>query len=368
MSNAERQCQEAAPVGAATTTRVEGECAPRAAMPPAPSAREAAKLRKQERKERAAQKGPTPTAEGAASQPKGSAKKDAHQQDPAVQLSKAFAYMLRHGAEKEFLQVRADGFIRVDAILQRPRVRKIPMQRHGVVQEPNVDDVMAIAEANDKKRFEITSGSDTDPTADGAVLWIRAVQGHSLKSVVDLAHERITLENAAKYLPRFVDDSDVAAALGSLQLDGPIYYAIHGTDAAAWDSICESGALKRMGRNHIHLAKGRPGDNAVISGAWCVCAELTRRDAQVVQPAYLRERDRGAARRHRLRALRKRCCAHAGRRCMCSARAPLTDRGSCLCATCCASTTHAVSTCGRRSERRLREYNVIPTPLSSAAQ
>lgn len=42
---------------------------------------------------------------------------------------------------------------------------------------------------------------------------------------------------------------------------------LHGTSQEAWEKIKTSGGLDRMKRNHIHLAKGRPGSNSVISGA-----------------------------------------------------------------------------------------------------
>lgn len=41
---------------------------------------------------------------------------------------------------------------------------------------------------------------------------------------------------------------------------------LHGTSKDAWDEILSSGGLNRMKRNHIHLAKGRPGSSNVISG------------------------------------------------------------------------------------------------------
>lgn len=41
---------------------------------------------------------------------------------------------------------------------------------------------------------------------------------------------------------------------------------LHGTSKDAWEKILHSGGLNRMKRNHIHLAKGRPGSSNVISG------------------------------------------------------------------------------------------------------
>lgn len=41
---------------------------------------------------------------------------------------------------------------------------------------------------------------------------------------------------------------------------------LHGTNKEAWEKILNTGGLNRMKRNHIHLAKGRPGSSNVISG------------------------------------------------------------------------------------------------------
>jgi 2'-phosphotransferase len=43
---------------------------------------------------------------------------------------------------------------------------------------------------------------------------------------------------------------------------------LHGTNREAWEKIRTSGGLSRMKRNHIHLAKGRPGSDSVISGVY----------------------------------------------------------------------------------------------------
>ncbi len=41
---------------------------------------------------------------------------------------------------------------------------------------------------------------------------------------------------------------------------------VHGTTMSSWLLIRASGGLKRMARNHIHFAKGLPGEDGVISG------------------------------------------------------------------------------------------------------
>lgn len=43
-------------------------------------------------------------------------------ESPDVKLSKTLSYILRHGAAKEGLKVRSDGFVRVDELVRRARV------------------------------------------------------------------------------------------------------------------------------------------------------------------------------------------------------------------------------------------------------
>lgn len=91
---------------------------------------------------------------------------------PTMQLSKALAYILRHGTIKEGLQVRPDGFVLLDDVLARPKVKKITMENGS---SPIFEDIYQIVNSNDKKRFEIAQKDD---------LWfIRAVQGHSIANV-----------------------------------------------------------------------------------------------------------------------------------------------------------------------------------------
>ncbi len=186
------------------------------------------------------------------------------------QLSRALAYILRHGAEKEGLTIRNDGYIRLDDVLDRPRVKSVNMaEAEGGKRRPGMEDVDKVVEGNDKKRFELTE--------EGGEWWVRAVQGHSLKSVVELQHVPLTVDNLHLLSVRQKDEvedglaDEIDAKLGGLQIDeeqqhGRPMQVIHGTYAAAWDSILESGGLKPMSRNHIHLSKGKFGDEGVISG------------------------------------------------------------------------------------------------------
>lgn len=233
-----------------------------AARPPAAASdavrtREQAKQWKLERKKQAQNKAasapqnPTSTGHNAAPKAQGRAA-----EPPDVQLSKALSYILRHGTQKEHLEVRSDGYVRLDAVLARPRVQKIAMDDTG--RAPKSEDVEAVVRNNAKQRFELTYGSEVSPTDEGTCQWIRAVQGHSLAAVTDLSHTSLSEANIKDHLA---------------EEDG-MYYAIHGTDERAFAQILASGALRRMQRNHIHLAKGRPGASGVLSGMRQHCTRL----------------------------------------------------------------------------------------------
>lgn len=179
------------------------------------------------------------------------------------QLSRALAYILRHGAEKEGLKIRADGYVMLKDVLDRPRVKSVNMaQVDGESRRAGMADVRKVVEANDKKRFELTQEDDGE-------WWVRAVQGHSLKSVTELEHTIITKSNLHLLTPPI--EESFSEDVQALRLHGDkgkerAVEVIHGTNPAAWDAILASGGLKPMTRNHIHLAKGKFGDKGVISG------------------------------------------------------------------------------------------------------
>ncbi|XP_072840328.2 tRNA 2'-phosphotransferase 1 [Pogona vitticeps] len=144
-------------------------------------------------------------------------------QDPDVRLSKALSYALRHGADKLGLGMGPDGFVDVAEVLRLPQFRPW-----------SLEDVQRVVETNDKQRFSLR------PHSSSGHLQIRANQGHSLE-VSEL--ELIPLLHLS-------DFPEVVA---------------HGTYLRHWPAIRRSG-LSRMGRAHIHLAPGLPGDTTVLSG------------------------------------------------------------------------------------------------------
>ncbi|XP_075583237.1 LOW QUALITY PROTEIN: tRNA 2'-phosphotransferase 1 [Pelecanus crispus] len=136
-------------------------------------------------------------------------------EDPSVGLSKALSYVLRHGAVAVGLPMGADGFVEVGALLRLPRFA-------GVSEAA----LRRLVAADPKGRFALRA----DP------LRIRANQGHSLQVP---ALELTPLRTPEELPPTLA----------------------HGTRRRLWAPI-RAGGLAPMGRTHIHLAAGLPGDPA----------------------------------------------------------------------------------------------------------
>ncbi|AGO11138.1 AaceriAFR339Wp [[Ashbya] aceris (nom. inval.)] len=152
--------------------------------------------------------------------------------DPArrdILISKSLSYLLRHGAVKEQLPIDSDGYVPVKAVLAHNRLKS---------HRCSLSDLQRIVENNDKKRFHMRLGADGQD-------YICATQGHTIEQVLP----------SADVLTQLTDPSELPAQL------------IHGTNLRNSMLILESGCIKRMQRNHVHLAHGVTGkDNSVISG------------------------------------------------------------------------------------------------------
>ncbi|ELU43407.1 RNA 2'-phosphotransferase, tpt1/kptA family domain-containing protein [Rhizoctonia solani AG-1 IA] len=139
-----------------------------------------------------------------------------------VRNSKTLSYILRHGAAKEQLTLRSDGYVRVPElvrgflILARPKLKEL-----------DLSGLLKIVASDQKQRYQLGVENESDgPKApilpitpaqapDSAnLLWIRANQGHTLK-VDELETKPIT------------DSSEVPCA-------------VHGTNLKAWESITAS--------------------------------------------------------------------------------------------------------------------------------
>ncbi|KAL9936420.1 hypothetical protein V8E36_004488 [Tilletia maclaganii] len=223
--------------------------------------------------------------------------------DPDTQLSKTLSYLLRHGAQAESLPISSAGWVELRAVLERPKIGKLrfgPGAEAGETRTgARVADVRRVVKGSSKKRFQLgwgrpsdsgTSGTgvevlelevegddaaDADADADagseelerasdGKKLFIRAVQGHSIKEVSSELLHPITLSNLhllhpSQPLPSSSSsDSQEAAAAPVPEFDPATLTIVHGTTYPAWERILASGGLNRMGRNQIHLARGLP--------------------------------------------------------------------------------------------------------------
>lgn len=125
-----------------------------------------------------------------------------------IQLSKKLSYLLRHGAVKEDLNIKQDGFIAVNELLSKSLLQY------------KFDDIKRVVANNDKNRFSLRVVND--------IVEIKANQGHSIDEINDLSLKSL-------------DDVD--------------FDVIHGTYFKNWKTIKIKG-LARMKRNHIHFAKG----------------------------------------------------------------------------------------------------------------
>lgn len=149
-----------------------------------------------------------------------------------VKVSKALAYILRHGGKDEGIEFDDEGYAKVNDLLKNYRFKNMNV---------TLNDIQSIVQTNDKQRFQLKQKSPTNE-------WlIRAVQGHSIQ-FKNMGYTKIT--NADE-----------------------IPGAVHGTYYNAWNIIKKEG-LHRMSRTHIHFAIGTLESNVnVISGM--------RKDCQV---------------------------------------------------------------------------------------
>lgn len=116
---------------------------------------------------------------------------------------------------------------------------------HPKFRQYTLAQIHEVVETNDKQRFSITSFE----TPDGPKDFIRANQGHSIKTIK-------------------VEMSPITSAV-----DYPTI--IHGTNYKAWTLIAKDPrGLSRMSRNHIHFATGLLGQDGVISGMRHSCTVL----------------------------------------------------------------------------------------------
>ena len=152
--------------------------------------------------------------------------KNKYQKNKYIHQSKYLALILRHKAKDFGLEIDGSGWIKVDDIINLKNPKKVFL---------SLDIIKEIVKNDEKGRYELSTKSST--------LYIRAVQGHSIKSVSN--------EDALKKMEinEIFDFSTI----------------VHGTYYNSWELIKKSG-LNKMNRNAIHFGIGYKNDENVKSG------------------------------------------------------------------------------------------------------
>ncbi|KAL6927219.1 hypothetical protein ACO0SA_003511 [Hanseniaspora valbyensis] len=154
-----------------------------------------------------------------------------------IHISKLLSKILRHQAAHEGLKIDSKGFVRIEELLGNNKFKSF---------HTNKEDLIRVCDNNNKKRFEISE--------DGQ--FIRAVQGHSLKTInSNEIYEQITLSNL-HIVPNF-----------NKLTNEKEYFIIHGTSFKNYNTIIETGYLKKMNRTHVHFTfENNIEEDKVISG------------------------------------------------------------------------------------------------------
>ncbi|GMP42945.1 hypothetical protein CsSME_00012506 [Camellia sinensis var. sinensis] len=144
-------------------------------------------------------------------------------------LGRLMTRILRHMASELNLNMRSDGYVRVQDLLKLnlKTFANIPLRAH------TVDDIREAVRRDNKQRFSLLE--------DNGELLIRANQGHSI----------VTVETESLLKPILSAEE--------------VPVCVHGTYKKFLESILEQG-IKRMKRLHVHFSCGLPMDGEVISG------------------------------------------------------------------------------------------------------
>lgn len=140
-----------------------------------------------------------------------------------TKIGKTMCYLLRHQAVQHGLAIETTGFVNLDDLLNCQPIKKLKVTK---------EIIFDIVKSDNKGRYELINRPP---------YFIRAVQGHSLKSV---------------------KDEDILDPIHNI-FEYPV--VVHGTYFEAWQMIKSSG-LNRMSRNCIHFSIGYKKEDHVLSG------------------------------------------------------------------------------------------------------
>jgi len=154
-------------------------------------------------------------------------------------LSRSLSRVLRHSGISEGLNIGSDGFVQLKELQEKlTRFRRY-----------RLEDFERVVADNDKQRFTMAK--------DGEGEWIiRANQGHSMQHIKS---------------DELLQKVDI----------GQIPVCVHGTYKHLWAKILAEG-LSPMSRQHVHFAKGLPGEDGVISGMRKSCEILIYLDTKAL--------------------------------------------------------------------------------------
>ncbi|KAL8543383.1 hypothetical protein ACS0TY_004061 [Phlomoides rotata] len=144
-------------------------------------------------------------------------------------LGRLLTRILRHMASVLKLDMRSDGFVKVQDLLMLnlKNFANVPLRSH------TIEDVREAVRKDNKQRFSLLE--------ENGELLIRANQGHTLTTV------------------------ETESLLKPILSHEEVPVCVHGTYKKNLESILQYG-LKRMKRLHVHFSCGLPTDGEVISG------------------------------------------------------------------------------------------------------
>lgn len=84
--------------------------------------------------------------------------------DPKTVLSKYLSYVLRHGAKEEKIPIRSDGYVKVEDLLKKQKLKS---------KKTTFEMIKDVVDTNSKQRFTLRE--------EDGVWWIKANQGHTIQ-------------------------------------------------------------------------------------------------------------------------------------------------------------------------------------------
>ncbi|XP_033148345.1 tRNA 2'-phosphotransferase 1 isoform X6 [Brassica rapa] len=175
-------------------------------------------------------------------------------------LGRLLTRILRHMATELRLNMRGDGFVIVEDLLNL----NLKTSANAPLKSHTIDEIREAVRRDNKQRFSLVE-------EDGELL-IRANQGHSVTTVVSekllkpiLSPEEAPGKSSTRTFVFFFPLVFCIALFPMFVCFAVMAVCVHGTYKKNLESILASG-LKRMNKLHVHFSCGLPIDGEVISG------------------------------------------------------------------------------------------------------